>query len=89
MARKQKLVFIQWEVLRNNKTEHLQILRRMDMKQGRPKRVKAGMHRFNAPYSICPFVKQQKIIKAKQSNAVDELSHLYNCNTTNIILFTS
>ena len=53
--------------------------------QGRPKRIKAGMHRCNAPCSICPFVKQQKIIKAKHSNAVVELSHHYDCNTTNIV----
>ena len=59
--------------------------RKMDMKQGRPKRVKAGMHRCNAQCSICPYVKQQKIIKAKHSNAVVKLSHHYDCNTTNIV----
>ena len=52
---------------------------------GRPKRTKAGMHRCNAPCSICPFVKQQKVVKATHSKEVVELSHNYDCNTKNIV----
>ena len=51
----------------------------------RPKRVKAGMFKCNAPCSICPYVKVQKQVKAKHSKAVVHLSKHFDCNTKNIV----
>ena len=53
--------------------------------QNRPKRIKAGMHACNKPCSICPFVSNKKIIKAKHNDHKVELSKHFDCNTKNIV----
>ena len=53
--------------------------------QSRPQRIKAGMHKCNKPCSICPFVDNKKVIKAKHSEHKVELSKHFDCNTRNIV----
>ena len=43
------------------------------------------MHKCNKPCSICPFVDNKKVIKAKHSDHQVELSKHFDCTTRNIV----
>ena len=51
----------------------------------RPRRIKSGMFKCNKPCSICPYVKQQKSIKASKTNVTVQLSRSHTCNDKNIV----
>ena len=51
----------------------------------RPKRTKVGMVKCNKPCSICPFVKEQKEIRATFSDAKVQLQKHFTCDTDNMI----
>ena len=51
----------------------------------RPKRTKAGMVKCNKPCPICPFVKEQKKIRATFSDTKVHLQKYYTCDTDNMI----
>ena len=51
----------------------------------RPKRNIVGMHKCNKPCSICPYIKEQKEVKAKFSDTKIQLSKSFDCNTQNVV----
>ena len=52
----------------------------------RPKRMIPGMHKCGKfSCRICPYVSTGKIIKAKYTNAVVQLSKSFDCQTTNVV----
>ena len=51
----------------------------------RPKRIIQGMHKCGKNCDICPYVKTGKIIKAKHSKEVVQISKSFDCQTTNLV----
>ena len=45
----------------------------------RPKRVQNGMFKCNKPCSICPIVRQQKVVKATNNDNKIELKNHHTC----------
>ena len=51
----------------------------------RPKRVQNSMFKCNKPCSICPFVRQQKVVKARNNDNKVQLKNHHTCEDKNVV----
>ena len=51
----------------------------------RPKRFQNGMFKCNKPCSICPFVRQQKVVKATNNDNKVQLKNHHTCEDKNVV----